>query len=252
MEKNESLLRVEGEYSRLFISIFLYLFSALLILQINPLLFVFLILIQLLWIIFNQKQIHGNSILISENQFSEINKIIDQSCQYLGIEKPNSYVMFDPYLNAFVMGFKKPYTLVLTSALIESLTENELRFVIGHELGHLKMGHSRIKSFVVPNNKDIPFITFIFNFWLRKTEYTADRVGLLVNRKNLKDSINALMKITVGKEMAEKINIKKLIEQSNPSKSKSLEKISEWFLTHPYVINRIKQLINFYNNYIYE
>jgi Zn-dependent protease with chaperone function len=60
------------------------------------------------------------------------------------------------------------------------------------------------------------------------------------------------MKITVGKEMAEKINIKKLIEQSNPSKSKSLEKISEWFLTHPYVINRIKQLINFYNNYIYE
>ena len=51
------------------------------------------------------------------------------------------YVAANPFLNAATIGMNKP-TIVLNSALVDLLDEEELRFVIGHELGHALSGHA--------------------------------------------------------------------------------------------------------------
>jgi len=238
--------RYHGEMFSLAISIIIALLVIFLIFDFSVLLLAVILIGQLLYIIIGQKQIQGNSLLISSNQYPEINKIIEASCNKLKMVKPNCYINFNPQINAFVMGFKKPYTLVLTTALIENLNNKELMFVIGHELGHIKMNHSRLKSLVMPLDNNIPVITLVFNFWLRKAEYTADRVGLFVT-DDINTSTDALLKITVGSRLHKGVVVKDLINQINNSYDELIEKIGEMLLTHPYITNRIKNLIVFYN-----
>lgn len=237
-------IRYKGESFSFFFSLLVALFLCYFILEVSTLLLVSLLVVQLTFIVFTQKQTQGNSIEIGESQFQEIHQIIIEIAEDLEMQAPCSYVTFDPYINAFVMGFFKPYTLVLSSSLIEAMSKDELRFVIGHELGHIKYGHSRFKSLIVPVDKNIPVVTFIFNQWLRKAEYTSDRIGFL-SAKNIEPSISALLKITVGPAMYRKLNIIQVVHQIEKSYDENVEKVSELFLTHPYVMNRVKQLVEF-------
>lgn len=239
-------LRYPGETFSLLFSIVIALLTISFILQISYWLLFIIVIGQLLYVIIGQKQIQGNSIMITSNQYSEINQIIENACIKLEMVKPDCFITFDPYINAYVMGFKKPYTLVLTTALIEALDNEELKFVIAHELGHIKMNHSRLKSLVMPLDRNIPVITIIFNNWLRKSEYTADRVGLYVV-DNVKVSTNALLKLAVGSKLYKGINVEELVSQITTSYDEFMEKIGELFLTHPYITNRIHNLVEFFN-----
>jgi Zn-dependent protease with chaperone function len=49
-------------------------------------------------------------------------------------------VTVDPVPNAFTYGHTKPF-ITLTSGLVDMLSDEELFFVIGHEVGHIKAGH---------------------------------------------------------------------------------------------------------------
>lgn len=238
--------RYPGEIISLFFSTVIAFIVIITLLDVSLLLLIMLIIGQLFYVVINQKQIQGNSILVSNNQYKEINDMTKKLCDKLEIDKPNCYITFDPYINAYVMGFKKPYVLVLTTALVESMSNAELQFVIGHELGHIKFSHSKLKSLVTPLDRNIPIITMIFNLWLRKTEYTADRIGVYLTN-NPKVSTNALLKLTVGSKLSNEINVEELVKQIKNSYDDFYEKIGELFLTHPYITNRIQKIVEFYN-----
>ena len=51
------------------------------------------------------------------------------------------YVAANPVLNAITIGMNKPF-IVLNCGLVDLLDEDELRFVIAHELGHALSGHA--------------------------------------------------------------------------------------------------------------
>jgi Zn-dependent protease with chaperone function len=102
--------------------------------------------------------------------------------------------MQDPIINAFTVGSENPI-VVLNTKTVECLTEAELRFILGHEVGHIKSQHSLyhwIARFILPYIGDtLGKATFgigkIFTAplqlallsWSRKSELTADRAGLL-------------------------------------------------------------------------
>ncbi len=241
-----SKYRYPGEIISLLFSTTIAFIVIITILDVSLLLLILLIIGQLFYVVINQKQIQGNSILVSNNQYQEIDNIIKKLCNRLKIDYPNCYITFDPYINAYVMGFKKPYVLVLTTALVETMSNAELEFVIGHELGHIKFNHAKLKSLVTPLDRNIPVITMIFNLWLRKTEYTADRIGVYLTN-NAKVSTNALLKLTVGSKLSNEIKVENLVDQIKNSYDDFLEKIGELFLTHPYITNRIQKMIEFYN-----
>ncbi|MFN2539732.1 MAG: M48 family metalloprotease, partial [Mycobacteriales bacterium] len=51
-------------------------------------------------------------------------------------ERPELYVTQTPIVNAMAVGFDKPF-VVVNSGMLETLTDEELRAVLGHELGHV-------------------------------------------------------------------------------------------------------------------
>ena len=92
---------------------------------------------------------------------------------------------------------------IFAEGVLEIMDEDELKFIIGHEMGHAALGHTWINTLVggmggVP----LPFgaavlFTLIFRWWNRACEHSADRAGLLVCA-NPQNAISALVKLVAG------------------------------------------------------
>ena len=60
-------------------------------------------------------------------------------------EVPELYVTASPVFTAMTIGLDKP-KIVVNSALVDLLDDDELRFVLGHELGHALSGHALYRT----------------------------------------------------------------------------------------------------------
>jgi Zn-dependent protease with chaperone function len=113
------------------------------------------------------------------------------------------YVTPSQVLNAYTFGMDSPKVLVLESPLLKVLDSDELAFVISHELGHVRLGHTWLNSLVggmsgIPSSAiSLGLMQLAFLSWNRACEYSADRAGLLATGKPDK-AISALVKIASG------------------------------------------------------
>lgn len=84
----------------------------------------------------------GSSVKVSSAQYSMIHRLVLEAAAQLDMVAPDVFVQQDPDPNAYTLAFKgkRPF-IVLHSSLIDLLTLEELKAVIGHELGHLKCEH---------------------------------------------------------------------------------------------------------------
>lgn len=96
------------------------------------------------------------------------------------------YLSNTPDINAssiFMDGSHETHFVVLNAGLVEPLSETELRFVIGHELGHLLFEHSRLSrviQFVYPDFERMPtYLQKRYSLWTKLGEMGCDRIGLL-------------------------------------------------------------------------
>lgn len=203
-----------------------------------------ILIVALIYIRIRQGQLLGNAALVSDNNFKHINDIVDKACKKLHMHRPRAHINQDPYLNAFAIGFSEPFSIVLNSSLIQNLEGKELSFVIGHELGHIKNGHTFWLSAISPFGKTIPGFDFIFGVWQRKAEYTSDRAGLIVCQ-DLDAAVRSIIKISSGPNALEYTNVDEFLRQANRVDSSQIDKAGELLGTHPYITNRIKALVSF-------
>jgi hypothetical protein len=103
------------------------------------------------------------------------------------------YVTNDPSLNAFAIprSVETNNDIVnVNSGMISMLDNDELRFVVGHEIGHLISRYARINkllNFVFPDEVEMPLILkHKIDLWMKLSELTADRFGYIA-RPNLEN-----------------------------------------------------------------
>jgi Zn-dependent protease with chaperone function len=157
----------------------------------------------------------ASAVRVSESQFAKLNRIHREACALLDLEEiPELFVSQSPFLNAGAVGVEKPF-IVLNSSLVESMSEDELLCVIGHELGHCMSGHVLYKTllqlllrfsmlaFSVPlGGASILAVIIALKEWDRKSELSADRAGLLVSQDPHVYN-NLLMKLAGGGNTSE-------------------------------------------------
>jgi Zn-dependent protease with chaperone function len=204
---------------------------------------VILIIGGLVYVKLRQAQYMGDAIRIHGGQFPELWDIFKKHAETLHITQGALFIKQDPSLNAFSLGITS-CTVVLTSALVEQLNKNELNFVIAHELGHYKAGHTKISSLINPLGSGNVFAELIFGFWSRKTEYSADRCGLVLSR-NLNAALGAMIKLSIGGKLMEKFDLEGYLSQVKKADSRST-RMGELLIDHPLVTNRIRQMYTFY------
>ncbi|HTI15838.1 MAG TPA: M48 family metallopeptidase [Dictyobacter sp.] len=135
----------------------------------------------------------AQTVRVSNKQAPQIYNLLHEACAILDVKEPELYIAQTPTPNAYTSGHNRPY-IVLTTGIIDLLTEDELLAVIAHELGHIKCGHVLYKtmargiSFLLTLLSDVTlgigrilgqsFEAALLE-WDRKSEFTADRSALL-------------------------------------------------------------------------
>ncbi|MEU8227782.1 M48 family metallopeptidase [Kribbella sp. NPDC048915] len=160
-------------------------------------------------------QFLGGAIRVDERQFPTVHRLFTEAGSTLDVRRlPELYVTNSPIWNAVTIGMDKPF-IVVNSALVQGLDEEELRFVLGHELGHAQSGHALYQSLLLWLMRltgavgwmpigalGLRAIIAALHEWSRKAELSGDRAGLLA----VQDPAVALrvqMKLASGGQLGE-------------------------------------------------
>ncbi|MBX9695710.1 MAG: M48 family metalloprotease [Cyanobacteria bacterium] len=205
-------------------------------------------------------QFMGQAVHVTPKQCPNIYKLFKDATEILDIPEPDLFLTTNPYPNAFTIGFERPI-IVLTSGLVDLLTEDELRAVLGHELGHVKAGHVLYKTIAYFL---IEILRMIFGMrspiaelglavalydWSRKSELTADRAELLV-AQDVETCIRLHMKLSAGSwSVYEQMDEKEFLKQAEAYEdldystlNKVYKLLRELWLTHPLPVYRAKEV----------
>ncbi|MGW7438336.1 M48 family metallopeptidase [Streptomyces sp. NPDC054849] len=201
----------------------------------------------------------SDSVRVGETQFPHLYAMLRDACYILDLEKvPQMYVQQDPKPNAMCIGLDEPI-IVVTTSLVELLDEEEMRAVVGHEVGHALSGHAVYRTILlfltnlamkvawIPlGNVAIMTIVAALREWFRKSELSADRAGLLVGQ-DVHASMRGLMKIAGGNHLHE-MNVDAFLAQAEEYESSgdlrdSVLKILNMLpRTHPFTTVRAAEL----------
>jgi Zn-dependent protease with chaperone function/rRNA maturation endonuclease Nob1 len=210
----------------------------------------------------NQVTMLGRCVRVSEKQFPRIHALCVLSAQRLNMPMPPVFIMQNPIINAFATGFFGNYYVVLHSAIVDALSDEELMYIIGHEFMHVKGHHVMINVItgigsarglaVLPGLSWIQqLISFTFKYLSRCFEFTCDRGGLIA-AGDVKAVITTQTKLAVGPALFEKVDIMEFYQQALDLDKTRLGFIAELGATHPYTINRIRDAVRFYRSEAYK
>ncbi len=205
----------------------------------------------------------GNAIEVTDKQFRDIYESALTVSRRLTMAVPRVFILQNPVMNAATYGVDEQHFVMLTSALVDALAEDEIMFILGHEFGHIKSNHvlylnaahwaisgalALLGMLVAGGPVGLligPAFRLALNDWSRKAEYTADRAGLLACR-DLRAAALALLKITLGsRKLMDQVDLDAFLEQVE---EKALRDYSfvEMFQSHPFMPKRIRQLQQFH------
>jgi len=186
-------------------------------------------------------QFLANAIECTPTQMPDLHKALNEAQKGLPPVKVNLFVTQNPVLNAYTFGYREPYTIVLTSALVEKLTLDEIQAVIGHELGHIHFNHVVLINLMGMSVTGIERL--IFYLWSRSCEYSADAIALQASGNDPKPMISALLKLASGLQNVS-VDSDSFLAQVQEGDEKKVSEKAEMLSTHPFIHNRIRRLID--------
>jgi Zn-dependent protease with chaperone function len=216
----------------------------------------------------------ANSIQAGPRQYSTIYGMFRECVRDLDISpEPTLFVSQDPEVNSYAMGQEQPY-IVINTGLLDLLTEDEIKTVLAHELGHIKCGHTiltQMAMWVMNAASTIGEMTFglgnivsnglIFAFyeWRRKAELSADRAALLV-MENPRTVMTTMMKLSGGSaKFINECSLDEFIKQSETYRNLDGDGLNQIYkalmysgvngmLTHPFPVERIHYIQDWANS----
>lgn len=134
----------------------------------------------------------GSAVRADDRQFPTVHRLFAEAATTLDVRQlPELYVMTGPWPQAMCIGIDEPF-VVVSNNLLDILDEEELRFVLGHELGHAQSGHALYQSLLLwlirltgvvawfpLGALGVRAIIAALMEWSRKAELSGDRAGLL-------------------------------------------------------------------------
>jgi Zn-dependent protease with chaperone function len=223
--------------------------------------------------LFNERSLRlqflASGVRVSERQFPQINDMVRDGAYVLDLPQiPEVFVTQNPIVNAMALGSDQPF-IVINTGLIDLLDAEELRTVVGHELGHVLSGHAvyRTMMFHLINLAariawmplgyiGLRGIIWALEEWYRKAELSCDRAGLLASQ-DVDAARRVLMKLAGGSRLSE-LNSDAFMEQAHdydavPDVRDGLLKILQLQgNTHPFAVTRFAELTRWVESGEYE
>jgi Zn-dependent protease with chaperone function len=201
----------------------------------------------------------ASAIRVGPTQYPELDRLRHECAETLDVDPvPNLFVERSPHVNAMTIGMDEPF-IVITTGAVELMDPETLRFVIGHEMGHVLSGHAVYRTMLIRlinlqlslswtpvSALGIRATVAALKEWFRKAELSGDRAGLLCGQ----DPAVALRShiLTAGGIDPAKVDIPAFLRQA--SEYESVEDVRDSFLklrnvegmSHPLAVVRAAQL----------
>jgi Zn-dependent protease with chaperone function len=205
----------------------------------------------------------GSNIRVTPHNFPYIHRALITACNNLNMPTAPELYVETGFINACTVGADNPI-IVLQSGSVACLDYDELLFVIGHEVGHIKSKHCLYHTMgqVIPMAGEIigsvtlgigewisAGLQLTLMAWVRKSELTADRAGLLACQ-NPDAAITAMMKWAgTPIKFYKALNKEEFLKQAKEFQDldiDNLNKIAKAILimdqTHPWTVLRASEL----------
>ena len=201
----------------------------------------------------------ASTIRLSERQLPKIYRHLPPICRRLGISEPEFYLQMDPNPNAWTMGDTRIY-IVVTSGLLEMMSDEELDAILAHECGHILCRHvlyhtvaqwisSGLANLGLLGTLATP-IQFALCYWSRKSELSADRAASIITSPEVVASTMA--RLSGGpKSITSQIDLKEWASQAdeydkiqnNGLWNKTLQLAVIAGLDHPFSAVRVREIL---------
>ena len=156
----------------------------------------------------------ANAVRVGPTQFPRLNALYTDVLTSMDWQvRPELFVSQTPFVNAGAYGMDRPF-IVINSGALALLDDDEMRTLLGHELGHVMSGHALYHTILIlivfVGLNFLPFLTsiilapiqFALLEWARKSELSADRAGLLA-AQDPRASMRMFLKMAGGGDMKE-------------------------------------------------
>lgn len=147
-----------------------------------------------------RRSLLGDAVRITPELLPEVHAAYRECLDVLGGGLTgNLFVLQSSEYNASVLAHDKTFDVVVHSSLLKDFSLPQLKFVFGHELGHVVFGHSKFNIREILSNPDgveATLASLLFR-WSRAAEVSADRVGLMCCGQ-LSDAVSALFLTASG------------------------------------------------------
>lgn len=149
--------------------------------------------------------LEGHSFKVTEKMSPKLYHIFHDVKNKLNYKKNiDFYITNSAELNAFALtrsDDKDTDIININSALISMFDDDELRFVVGHEIGHLITRYARVVrliNFIFPDPEKVPLIlAHRIELWQKVSELTADRFGFIASPK-VEKCVSGFFKMASG------------------------------------------------------
>ncbi|MEP7148053.1 MAG: M48 family metallopeptidase [Acidobacteriota bacterium] len=218
----------------------------------------------------------ASAVKVTPKQCPDLHAKLQIACTTLGVDMPDLYVQQNPLVNAFTGGVENPI-IVLHSALIERLNDEETLAVIAHEVGHIHAEHvlyltaaklmealtNLSVARLIPGSEILKFIVSAgiagaLLAWARRAELSCDRAALLVVQDP--HVVGRTMMKLAGGTFASKMDYDQFLEQGREFQKNYDEKKLDKFwadiinagMSHPFPIWRVSEVIKWVEDGEYE
>jgi Zn-dependent protease with chaperone function len=199
----------------------------------------------------------ANAVRVTETQFPALHRIHREVLETL--DAPEDYPLFvsqTPLVNAGAYGMHSPF-VILNSGTLSLLDEDEIRFVLAHEVGHILSGHvlyrTMLALLIQLAERGFPLVGLAARAvlvalleWYRKSELSGDRAGLL-GVQDPRVVYRAMMKMAGGNG-GEQMNLEDFLAQAEAYQESedvadSVFKVLNLLgSTHPFYVLRVSEL----------
>ena len=202
----------------------------------------------------------ANAVRVGPRQRPRLNQIYSEVIETLDWPvRPQLYVTQTPFVNAGAVGFDDPF-IVMNSGTIDTLSEEEQRFILAHELGHIMSGHVTYTTIAIIllnfGLSNLPFLAGIavmpFQLalleWYRKAELSCDRAGLL-GIQDVNAAMGTFMRLAGGKPGNDETSLDEFMIQAQEYETGGsawdtiLKLLNTAFRDHPFNTVRAAELM---------
>jgi Zn-dependent protease with chaperone function len=201
----------------------------------------------------------ANAVQVNPVQRPKLDALLTDVCTTMDWPKrPELYVTQTQEVNAYAIGYEDPF-IVMTSGALELLeSDDERRFLLAHELGHIMSDHMTLRTIAmvilsIGSLALMPIGLALLPFqlglleWHRKSELSSDRAALLA----LQDKVVAqrtFMRLAGGRDYGDTTSVEAFMTQAATYETtgdtwdKILKVFNTAFREHPFHTVRAAEL----------